>query len=49
MTHHLVVTKPFFGYMRGDIIADMTTAGGILASEHCRFVTKIIAPNRSEG
>jgi hypothetical protein len=49
MTHHLVVTKSFFNYVRGDIILDMKTASNILASEHSRFVTKIIAPNRTEG
>jgi hypothetical protein len=49
MTHHLVVTKPFFNYVRGDVIVDMTTASDILASEHIRFVTKIIASNRPEG
>jgi hypothetical protein len=49
MTHHLVVTKPFLNYMRGDIIADMMTTSNILESEHSRFVTKIITPSRLGG
>jgi hypothetical protein len=47
--HHLVVTKPFLGHVRGDIIADATAVAEILATEHRKFVTKFAAPNMPKG
>jgi hypothetical protein len=49
MIHHLVVTKPFLNFVRGDIIVDASKIGEILANEHKKFVTRIIAPNTSKG
>jgi hypothetical protein len=49
MTHRLVVTKPFRNYARGDIIVDVAKTIEILAGEHQKFVTKVVAPATSEG
>lgn len=49
MVQHLIVIKPFLRYVRGDIIIDPDEVGEVLATEHSRFVTRIIAPNRSKG
>ena len=49
MTHRLVVTKPFLDFVRGDIIVDAAKTIEILAGEHQKFVTKVVAPATSEG
>ena len=49
MIKQLVVTKPFYTFVRGDVIADATKIGEIMATEHSRSVTKVIAPNTSKG
>jgi hypothetical protein len=49
MTSHLVVTKSFLTYVRGDIIADATKIGKILSTEYKKFVTKVAVPNTSKG
>jgi hypothetical protein len=49
MTHHLVVTKPFLNFVRGDIIADGTKISEILSAEYKKFVTKVASPNTSKG
>jgi hypothetical protein len=49
MTHHLVVTKSFLNFVRGDIIADAAKISDILATEYRKFVTKVAAPNTSKG
>lgn len=49
MTHHLVVTKPFLNFVRGDIIADAEKIRDILSTEYKRFVTKVAPPNPSKG
>jgi hypothetical protein len=49
MAHHLVVTKKFLDFVRGDVIADAKRITEILATEYGKFVTKITAPNRSKG
>ena len=49
MIHHLVVTKPFLNFVRGDIIADATKAMHVLAGEYRKFVTKISTPSAVEG
>jgi hypothetical protein len=49
MPHHLIVTKKFLTFVRGDIIADAKKVSEILATEYCKFVTKITAPNTSKG
>jgi hypothetical protein len=49
MTHRLVVTKPFLNFVRGDVIVDATKTVEILASEHRKFVTKIVEPATSKG
>jgi hypothetical protein len=41
MIHHLVVTKPFLNYVRGDIIADAAKVMHVLAGEYRKFVTKV--------
>jgi hypothetical protein len=49
MTHRLVVTKPFLDFVRGDIIVDAAKMHEILAGEHQKFVTKVVAPDGLEG
>jgi hypothetical protein len=49
MTHRLVVTKPFLNFVRGDIVVDTEKAAEILAGEHQKFVTKVVAPATSGG
>ena len=47
--HHLVVTKPFLDYVRGDIIDDMNKISEILSAEYRKFVTKVAPPNSGRG
>jgi hypothetical protein len=49
MTLHLVVTKAFLRYTRGDIITDPDKIRDILAGEHRRFVTRVASPSVSKG
>jgi hypothetical protein len=49
MTYHLVVTKPFLNFVRGDIIADAIKIGEVLASEHQKFVMKVASSNSLKG
>jgi hypothetical protein len=49
MIRQLVVTKPFHTFVRGDVIADATKISEIMATEHSKSVTKVIAPNISKG
>jgi hypothetical protein len=49
MTHRLVVTKPFLNFVPGDIIVDAAKTSEILAGEHRKFVTKVVAPTTSKG
>jgi hypothetical protein len=49
MTHHLVVTKPFLNFVRGDIIADVTKIREFLATEHRRFVMKVATATTTKG
>ena len=49
MTHRLVVTKPFLNFVRGDIIVDEAKTIEILAGEHQKFVTKVVASVTSKG
>jgi len=49
MTHQLIVTKPFFNFVRGDIIADTGKVSEILSTEHKKFVTKVTLPTTSKG
>ena len=49
MAHHLVVTKPFLSFVRGDIIADAAKISEILSTEYKKFVTRIAMPNTSKG
>jgi hypothetical protein len=49
MTHHLVVTKPFLSFVRGDIIADATKISEILSTEYKKFVTKVAPPTTPKG
>jgi hypothetical protein len=49
MTHHLVVTKPFLNFVRGDIIVDVLKVDEILTSEQRKFVTKVALPTTSKG
>jgi hypothetical protein len=49
MRYHLVVTKPFLDFVRGDIIADVIKIGEVLASEHQKFVTRVASNNSLKG
>jgi hypothetical protein len=49
MTHHLVVTRPFLDFARGDIIADVAKISDILSNEHKKFVIKVALPTTSKG
>jgi hypothetical protein len=49
MTHHLVVMKSFFNFVRGDIVTDATKVAEILSTEYKKFVTKVAVPNASKG
>ncbi len=49
MAHRLVVTKNFMNFVRGDIIVDAAKVAEILAGEHQKFVTKVIAAAAPEG
>jgi hypothetical protein len=49
MTHHLVVTKPFLNFVRGDIIAEATKISEILATEYKKFVMRVSMPTTSKG
>ncbi len=49
MTLHLVVTKAFLEYSRGDVIADIHSIGRILAAEYRHFVTKVARPTATKG
>jgi hypothetical protein len=49
MTHHLVVTRPFLQFVRGDLIADATKVAEILASDYRKFVNKVVTPANSKG
>ncbi len=49
MTLHLVVLKPFLGYVRGDIIADAAKIAEILVSDYKKFVTRVASPVAWKG
>lgn len=49
MIKQLVVTRPFYNFIRGDVIADASKIDEIMATEHSKSVTKVIAPNTSKG
>jgi hypothetical protein len=49
MTSHLVVTRPFLSFVRGDVIADAGKVGEVLDTEYKKFVTKVAKPNTSKG
>jgi hypothetical protein len=48
MQHHLVVTRPFLNFVRGNIITDATKVADILASDYRMFTIKVAAPTVSE-
>lgn len=47
--HHLVVIKPFLGYVRGDIIDEVNKVTEILTTEYKKFVTTIARSNAVKG
>ena len=49
MTFHLVATRPFLGYARGDIITDVAKINEILSSDYKRFVVKVASSVASKG
>nr|WP_294511708.1 hypothetical protein [uncultured Rhodopila sp.] len=49
MSFHLVVTKPFLGFVRGDVIADAAKMNEILASDHKKSVNRVASPDSSKG
>jgi hypothetical protein len=44
MTLHLVVTKPFLGFVRGDVIADAAKINQILACAYKKSVARVSSP-----
>lgn len=46
MEMHLVVVRPFGGFMRGDTVCDELRISEILQSEHARDVVRVIAPKK---
>jgi hypothetical protein len=49
MAHHLIVTKKFLDFVRGDIVADAKKIDEILTTEYAKFVIKVTTPNTSKG
>ncbi len=49
MTYHLVVTKPFLNFVRGDIISEATKVREMISMEYKKFVTKVALPITSKG
>jgi hypothetical protein len=49
MTIHLVVTKPFLGFVRGDVIADTAKVSQILASDYKKSVARVGSPVALKG
>jgi hypothetical protein len=45
MQLHLIVTKPFDGLPRGEIITDPTQIATILKGEHAHCVVKVATPS----
>lgn len=41
MEMHLVVVRPFSGFLRGDVITDPARITSILGSERARFVVRV--------
>jgi hypothetical protein len=41
MANHLVVTRPFLNFVRGDLVTDPAKVAEILEGDHRRFVTKV--------
>jgi hypothetical protein len=49
MISHLVVTRPFLGFVQADIISDSGRITEIMAADYKKFVTRVLAPNTSKG
>ena len=49
MSLHLVVTKPFLGFVRGDVIAEAAQIDEILASDHKKSVQRVASPVSLKG
>lgn len=49
MTDHLVVTKRFSNFVRGDIISDVSKIIKILSTNQKKFVMKVSLPTTSKG
>jgi len=49
MIQHLVVLKPFLGFVRGDIISDAEKIHDVLTTEYKKFITKVAQPTVSKG
>jgi hypothetical protein len=49
MTLHLIVTKPFLGFVKGDIIAEAGKISEILASDYKKFVIRVASPVALKG
>jgi hypothetical protein len=49
MSLHLVVTKPFLGFVRGDVIADTAKIIEILASDYAKSVNRVASPVSLKG
>jgi hypothetical protein len=49
MTHHLVATRPFLAYVKGDIIDDVAKVREILDSDYKRFVVRVASSVSLKG
>jgi hypothetical protein len=49
MTLHLVVIKPFLGFTRGDIIADVAKIQDIMSSDYKRCVRRVASSDPVKG
>ena len=41
MADHLIVTKPFLNFKRGDVILDATQVQQIMSTEYRKFVIRV--------
>lgn len=49
MKFHLVVTKPFQNFVRGDVITELMKIEEVLANDYKQFVTKVALIQTEEG
>jgi hypothetical protein len=49
MTLHLVATRPFLGFVKGDIIDDVIKVREILDSDYRKFVVRVASSASLKG